>query len=108
MRSDFQALSDEFYKNGRLNACIKENFICLVQKKEAASFVKDFQPISLITSIYKIITKVLVERLKKVMPSFISSSQNAFIEGRQITNPIPIANEIVEGYQSKKKKGLDS
>lgn len=38
-----------FYGNGRLNACIKENFICLIQKKDCVVFVKDFRPISLTT-----------------------------------------------------------
>lgn len=79
-----------------LNACIKENFICLIQKNESAVFVKEFRPINLTISVYEIITKDLAERLQKVMPRIISSSQSAFIGGRQITNPVLMANEIVE------------
>ena len=57
---------------------------------------KDFRPISLTTIVYKVIAKILAERLKKVMPSIIAPTQSAFIEGRQILDPIVIANEIVE------------
>lgn len=65
MRAVFQKLFEEFHLNGKLNACIKENFICLIPKKVDSSKVKDFRPISLTTSTYKIISKVLAERYKK-------------------------------------------
>lgn len=96
---------DEFYRNGHLNACLKENFICLLPKKELASKVKDFRPISLAHSIYKVLAKVLAERLKRVLPSTISINQSAFIEGRSILDPILIANESVEDYKARKKSG---
>lgn len=54
---------------------------------------------------YKILAKILAERLKKVIPSVISVSQSAFIEGKQIIDPILIAKEMVEEYTVKKKKG---
>jgi len=73
---------DDFHINGRLNACIQENFICLVQKKDNATLVKDFRPINLTTLIYKVVAKVLSERLKQVMDAIISPTQSAFIEGR--------------------------
>lgn len=49
--------------------------------------------------------KVIAERLKKVMPCIIAPSQSAFIEGRQVLDPILVANEVVEDYRAKKKKG---
>lgn len=45
-KEDFMKLSPEFYENGKLNACIKENFICLIPKKEDAVSVKDFSPLA--------------------------------------------------------------
>jgi hypothetical protein len=49
-----------------------------------ASELKEFRPISLISGIYKIITKFLANRMRRVMDKVISKPQNAFIKGRQI------------------------
>ncbi|RVW34547.1 Transposon TX1 uncharacterized 149 kDa protein [Vitis vinifera] len=60
-------------------------------------------PISLVTSLYKIIAKVLSGRLRKVLHETIFGSQGAFVEGRQILDAILIANEVVD---EKRRKGF--
>ena len=55
----------------------------MILKKEGAEDLKDFRPISLVGSFYKIIAKVLANRLKKVLNRLLSKAQNAFVEGRQ-------------------------
>lgn len=47
-------LFEEFYKKDHINACLKENFICLIPKKEMVEQVKDFRPVSLTTSVLKL------------------------------------------------------
>jgi len=65
--------------------------------------VADFRPISLVSSVYKILSKVLANRLRMVIGNVVSDSQSAFIKGRQILDGILIANELVDDAKVKKK-----
>ncbi|GKC39245.1 hypothetical protein Tco_1051629 [Tanacetum coccineum] len=71
------------------NAC----FIALIPKVHDANLVKDFRPISLIGSIYKIIAKILANRLVGVLGDIVNEVQSAFILDRQILDGPFILNE---------------
>ena len=58
--------------------------------------MRDFRPISLVDSIYKIISKLLANRLRRVISGIISKSQNAFVLDRQILDSVLIANECLD------------
>jgi hypothetical protein len=58
--------------------------------------LNDFRPISLVASLYKILAKLLANRLRTVIGSVISDTQTTFIKGRQILDGILVANEVVD------------
>ncbi|GKE31070.1 RNA-directed DNA polymerase, eukaryota, partial [Tanacetum coccineum] len=68
-----------------------------------AKMVKDFRPISIIGSLYKIIAKILANRLVMVLGDLVNKVQSAFVADRQILDGPFILNEIFQWCKSKKK-----
>ncbi|RVW99827.1 putative ribonuclease H protein [Vitis vinifera] len=95
---------------GRLNngllRSLNSTFLLLIPKKEGAEDLRDFRPISLIGSVYKLLAKVLANRLKSVMGEVISDSQQAFVHGRQILDAVLIANKALDSRLKDNVPGL--
>jgi Reverse transcriptase (RNA-dependent DNA polymerase) len=73
----FPDFYDHHFDLDRLNRAI----ICLIPKKQDASYIKYFRPISLLNYSYKIFSKVLTNRLYPILDRLIRNNQNAFFEG---------------------------
>ena len=65
--------------------------------------MKDYRPISLCNVCYKVVSKILVERLKCLLPSLISQEQSAFISDRAILDNVLIAQEILYSMGNKRE-----
>jgi len=93
----------EFHRNGKLSKGLNSTFIALIPKVNSPQRLNDFQPISLVGSLYKILAKVLANRLRSVIGSVVSESHSAFVKGKQILDGILIANEAVDEATRLKK-----
>ncbi|CAM8999722.1 unnamed protein product [Rhodiola kirilowii] len=80
--------------NEILDCEMNETLIVLIPKVKEVEKVEDLRPISLCKVVMKIITKVLANRLKEILPSIISQSQSAFIKGKLITDNILVSHEV--------------
>ena len=81
MKDDVMRVFCKFAKDGVIHCVTNETYVCLIPKKANSSKVKDFRPISLVTSLYKIIAKLLSSRLKEVLADTIGESQGMFVAG---------------------------
>lgn len=84
----------EFFQTGQLSAEVNRTMVCLIPKVKQPQQVTDLRPISLCNVLFRILSKVLANRLKKVLPGLISDSQSAFVEGRMLTDNALIAFEV--------------
>ena len=104
VQQDVLHMVKAFFHSGFLLKSLNHTFITLIPIVPTPERVTQFRPISLCNVSYKIISKILVNRLKPLMDGLITPFQNAFVQGRQITDNIILAHEIFE-YLKKKGKG---
>lgn len=91
-----------FFTSGFLPSATNAMILCLVPKRPGASAISDYRPISSCNTLYKVISKLLVHRLKPILPSFIFPNQTAFVQGRLLVENTVFASEIIHRYHRNK------
>lgn len=100
--SIFRQLHDGSLEVNKLNHAL----IVLIPKCEGASTTKDFRPISLFNSHFKIITEVIANRLKGPLTLMIDESQMAFLKGRSMLQSVATAQEIISACHHRGWEGF--
>ena len=78
--------------------------LVLIPKCTHPTTMKDLRPIALCNVAYKVMAKVLANRLKDILPQIISDAQSAFVSGRSICDNVLAAFEVIH-YKKHWMKG---
>ncbi|GMI86798.1 hypothetical protein HRI_002349100 [Hibiscus trionum] len=97
-------LVNDFFDGAPFDSRLNQTLVVLIPKVESPELISQFRPISLCTVLYKVIAKTLVNRLKKFLPKWVSANQVSFVPGRNITDNIILAQEIIHSMSIKSGK----
>nr|GFC93367.1 RNA-directed DNA polymerase, eukaryota, reverse transcriptase zinc-binding domain protein [Tanacetum cinerariifolium] len=103
---DFSTAVEWFFEHGDFAIGCNSSFVALIPKVLDPKVVSDYRPISLIGSLYKVVTKILATRLSLVISDLISDIQTAFLLNRQILDGPFIINEILAQCKLKKQQAM--
>jgi hypothetical protein len=97
---------EESRRLGSISGGLNATFLTLIPKANKTESFEDFRPISLCNLVYKIISKLIANRLKDVLSGYISSEQMGFLKGRRIQDAIGTAHECIHSIKKKQNEGL--
>ncbi|GJU76032.1 RNA-directed DNA polymerase, eukaryota, partial [Tanacetum coccineum] len=103
---DFCIAVEWFFEHGSFAIGCNSSFVALIPKILDPKIVSDYRPISLIGSLYKVITKILATRLSSVISSLISDVQSAFLPNRQILDGPFILSELLSWCKFKYNQAM--
>jgi hypothetical protein len=94
------------FEMGKYDSKVCETLIVLLPKGDNQVPFKDFRPISLCNVTYKLISKIVVSRLRPFLDDIVSPLQNSFIPGRSTKDNVVVLQEVLHYMRkTKKKKG---
>lgn len=86
---------EDFFYYGKLSVELNAALISLIPKSDNPKTVKDFGPISLVGYSYHILSKLLANTMREVMPSVTGPTESDILKHGQILDGILIANEAI-------------
>ncbi|CAI5478626.1 unnamed protein product [Closterium sp. Yama58-4] len=93
-----------FVATGKMLEAANEAVTVLLYKKGAETGARNYRPITLLTSIYKILAKVMATRMKAVLHQVISGEQYGFLPGKRLTDAVPMVADLIDAAKNKNKE----
>lgn len=87
-----------FFSSSFMPAASNSTILSLVPKHPGASSISQYRPISCLNTLYKVVARLLVRRLKPILPDLIVPNQTAFVKNRLLIENTILAGELVNGY----------
>eukprot|EP00253_Pinus_taeda_P019113 PITA_19113 len=106
IKKDFIRMVKNFFSKCKMGNSIKSSHLALIPKDPNPQSFDRFHPISLCNVSYKIITKILANRLKNLLPSLISENQGGFVPRRKITDNVILIQEAIHSSIRRKERGM--
>lgn len=88
----------QFFTNTDMPKATNSTILTLIPKFPGVTIIKDYRPISCCNTTYKVISKILVAKLKLLLPPIILPNQTTFIKGRLIIEKCMLASKLVLRY----------
>eukprot|EP00253_Pinus_taeda_P019806 PITA_19806 len=95
IKHDLIRMIEDSRINGRIHPHTSSTLIALIPKKRDADTFSDFRPISLCNISFKIISKIIAERIKGTLANHLSRDKHAFLKGRNILDVVASTQECI-------------
>ncbi|WZY89463.1 hypothetical protein YC2023_046198 [Brassica napus] len=96
--SEFIASVRKFFELSFMPTSLNSTSLILLPKRPGAENIKEYRPIACLNTQYKLITRLLSNRLKIVLPGLVLPNQTAFVADRLLLENVLLASELVQGY----------
>ena len=104
LKQDVVHVINDFQSNGFIPKGCNASFIALIPKNDNPMGLHEYRPISLVGCMYKILAKILANRLKLVLPNIIHCTQSAFVKGRGLLDSVLVVNEVIKDARQNAKQ----
>lgn len=96
----------EWLRDVSFPVTLNDTTLVLIPKKDNVEKLTDLRPIALCNVLYKIVAKVLANRLKEILPDVIADNQSAFVPGRNISDNVLVSFKLLH-FMKRKNRGLE-
>lgn len=101
IQDDLCTFIRDFFQGAYVPKGITSTTLILIPKSQEANQLKDFWPISLSNFSGKIISKILAIRLARLLPKIVDEEQAGFVQGRNISTHVVLAQELIRDLNKK-------
>lgn len=106
IKKDYVRMVKNVFKKFKMGNNTKASHLALIPKDLNPLSIDCFRPISLCNVSYKVVTKILANKLKKLLPYLISENQGGFVPHRQITDNVILIQEVIHNSINRKERGM--
>lgn len=106
IKKDLQKMIRDFMSKAKVGGSTNSTYLALIPKDSNPDTFARFRPISLCNASYKILAKLLANRMKPLLPRIISPAQGGFVKGRHILDNVIQVQETIHSSKQRKEKGM--